>query len=232
MARSTKKPFAAGGQPKQQKKHKKEKKNKARPSFADEEASEDEFYEEELPSDAEVDGQQDDGEADEGRRESLMTTSTFGLEGERHHGKGPAHWQSKDKRVLKTLRHFIYNLFDRAVHSMKWEEEQIIDLLEVCQREIGFDEERVLKILERTDIVTPNILASISERGIITFSPKTMITLLLKASKSMDRFIHMMGQALEYDLFDLPALSPKEEDDEDDDEPQQTNLELVSLLTS
>lgn len=198
------------------------------PYFTHEEASEDEFYREELPDDAELDEEEVDDD-ERGRRDSLMTTSTT----------GSSHWAKKDKRVFKSLRHFSYNLLNHAIETLKWEEEQIVDLIQLLQLELKFDEERLFKLLERSEICSPSILASLSDKGVMRFTTVNLISALLKYSKSMDKFVHVMGQALEYDLFDLYSpVKDNDDSDEDDDDNEdgrqqqtQSSLELVSITS-
>ncbi len=71
------------------------------------------------------------------------------------------------------------------------------------------------------------------------FTTVNLISALLKYSKSMDKFVHVMGQALEYDLFDLYSpVKDNDDSDEDDDDNEdgrqqqtQSSLELVSITS-
>jgi hypothetical protein len=141
----------------------------------------------------------------------------------------PGKWKQKDKKILKSLRHFAYNLIQRAA-AMQWEEEQLVDLVDLVRLEMDLDHDGVLKLLEKTESASPNVFASLADRG-MCFLPVQLLSAMLKSSRTMDRFISTMGQALEYSLFDLKEMVNEdggEGNNAVEEESPQSVLELVS----
>jgi hypothetical protein len=152
------------------------------------------FHAERLEEEEAEEGEEDDEEIDDEAENN---------HGNYHSNDVPGTWASKDKKTRKICRHFSYDLIDRALRY-EWEPEMLCELIHVISKELNFDFAQIKKLIEKSRIGTPILLAQLADKG-TRFTVSELCSILLNASSSMSDFIRLMGDALEMQLIRLEA---------------------------
>lgn len=108
----------------------------------------------------------------------------------------------KSKKILKACRHFSYNLIKNAL-EMNWEDHDIANLIKLIANQLDLDNSKLIKLLEKTETGTPSILSNVLDNSLYDFTPAQLVSVILSTAKNLTHFINLMGESLEYDMFNL-----------------------------
>jgi hypothetical protein len=108
----------------------------------------------------------------------------------------------KGKKNRKICRRFSYSLINSAV-EMQWEEEEITKLINLIAVQLQFDSFRLQRCLETTKTGFPAVISSLLSEFNFELSAAQILNLLVNQASNLNQLISLMGEALEFDLFNL-----------------------------
>lgn len=117
-------------------------------------------------------------------------------------GSGTDDLSIKGKKTVKICRHFSYSLIEGAVMS-GWEDVEVTNLIKLISMQLNLDETKLIRLLEKTNTGTPEILAGLMDEEKYTFTAPQIVSIVLSNAKSVDHFISSMSKAFDLDLFSI-----------------------------
>ena len=108
----------------------------------------------------------------------------------------------RGKKTLKICRHFAYSIITNAV-EMGWEEQEVANLIKLVANQLDFDEAKIIRCLDKTSTGSPATLSCLLENSGYSFTVPQLVSVILSNARNVDHFTKLMGEAFEFDLFDL-----------------------------
>lgn len=107
----------------------------------------------------------------------------------------------KARIVAKAEKKFSMALIERS-KELEWEEHDIARLVLLISKERELDSNKTLKLLQRCEVCTPIVLATLADEDYV-FSSSQLIGALYDQAGHVDKFIQVIEDSLEQGLLNI-----------------------------
>jgi hypothetical protein len=107
----------------------------------------------------------------------------------------------KARIVAKANKKFSMALIERS-KELEWEEHDIARLVLLISKERELDSNKILKLLQRGEVCTPIVLATLADEDYV-FSSSQLIGALYDQAGHVDKFIQVIEDSLEQGLLNI-----------------------------